>query len=63
MKKILQLLLINVGLLLGACATPPQNGVTQVATIDALLAGGYDGNVTLAELRKDGNIPRNLQST
>jgi acetolactate decarboxylase len=56
MKKILQLLLINVGLLLGACATPPQNGVTQVATIDALLAGGYDGNVTLAELRKDGNI-------
>lgn len=32
------------------------NGITQVATIEALSAGAYDGNVPLAELRKHGDF-------
>ncbi len=30
--------------------------VTQVSTIDALMAGVYDGNTTLGELRKNGDF-------
>lgn len=41
---------------LAACTTPPRNGVAQVATIDALLAGIYDGDTTLAEIGKYGDI-------
>ncbi len=42
---------------LSACrTTPPSNQVTQVATIDGLLAGVYDGEVSLAEIRKTGNF-------
>ncbi|MBN2642755.1 MAG: acetolactate decarboxylase [Victivallales bacterium] len=34
---------------------PPQNTVTQVSTIDALLSGVYDGSVTLRQLGVFGN--------
>lgn len=42
--------------LLAACAAPRSDTVTQVATIDALLAGVYDGHLTLAELRRSGDF-------
>ena len=43
-------------LLAAACAAPRSDTVTQVSTIDALLAGVYDGHLTLAELRSDGDF-------
>ncbi|MDF3128374.1 acetolactate decarboxylase [Kiritimatiellaeota bacterium B1221] len=51
--------LFSLLLLLGvtACQSPRQsNQVTQVATIDGLLAGIYDGEVTLAEIREAGDF-------
>ena len=53
MKKFLTLLLL---LVLCGCATAPKNTVTQVSTIDALLVGAYDGQMTLAELSRHGNF-------
>lgn len=38
------------------CQSSPQNGITQVATIDALLAGVYEGHLTLGELRHHGDF-------
>jgi acetolactate decarboxylase len=52
MKKICVLFL----LLASGCATAPKNTLMQVSTIDALLAGAYDGQMTLGELRKHGNL-------
>ncbi len=50
---------IFMGLLCGctylAPEPPPQSTVTQISTIDALLAGVYDGSVTLEELKIFGN--------
>jgi len=55
MKKqrfpVLVLLLIVTG-----CASTPKNTLTQISTIDALLAGSYDGQMTLAELRRYGDF-------
>ena len=48
-------LLLFVSFITG-CQTPPANTLTQVATIDGLLAGVYDGEVTLAEIRNVGNL-------
>lgn len=46
--------------LLAGCAqqrtAAPANRVYQTSTINALLAGVYDGDLTLAELRKQGNF-------
>lgn len=42
-------------LLFSGCATRPE-GITQVATIDALLAGVYDGHTDLRTLRHHGNF-------
>ncbi len=53
MKKLLCLFSLSV---LVGCATAPKNTVTQVSTIDALLVGAYDGQMTLAELRHHGNF-------
>ena len=39
----------------GCASTATQNIVTQVSTIDALLAGVYDGHVTLGRLLQHGN--------
>jgi acetolactate decarboxylase len=52
MKKGIVLLL----LLLTGCATPQRNTITQVSTIDALLASAYDGQMTLDQLRKHGDF-------
>ncbi len=38
------------------CATRAPDGITQVATIDALLTGVYDGHMTLAELLRHGDL-------
>lgn len=43
-------------LLVSGCETVSRNGITQVATIDALLAGVYDGHMSLEELRKHGDF-------
>ncbi|MBI5381517.1 MAG: acetolactate decarboxylase [Opitutae bacterium] len=51
--------LLTLLLLVGGCATPPavsRATFTQVSAIDALLAGSYDGQMTLAELRQSGNF-------
>ena len=41
---------------LAGCAGPSRNTVYQVSTIDALLAGVYDGDLTLRELRARGDF-------
>lgn len=38
------------------CAGPAGNTVFQASTIDALLAGAFDGDLTLAELRRHGDF-------
>ncbi|MFA6173308.1 MAG: acetolactate decarboxylase [Kiritimatiellales bacterium] len=43
-------------LLLAALAAAETNTLTQVSTIDALLAGAYDGQMTLGELLKHGDL-------
>jgi len=53
MKKIHFLFLI---LILAGCSTAPKNTLTQISTIDALLVGAYDGQMTLAELSRHGNF-------
>lgn len=53
MKCIMLSLLLS---LLTACATRPSNTLTQVATIDGLLAGVYDGEVSLGDLSKKGDF-------
>jgi len=41
---------------LTGCATAPKNTLMQVSTIDALLAGAYDGQMTVGELLSHGNL-------
>jgi acetolactate decarboxylase len=38
------------------CTSQPTPAITQVATIDALLAGVYEGHMSLADLRKHGDF-------
>lgn len=38
------------------CASPSRNTVFQTSTIDALLAGGYDGDLSLRDLRRQGDF-------
>lgn len=51
-------MIIGMGLCLWAagCAGPSQNTVFQTSTIDALLAGVYDGDLPLRVLRRQGNF-------
>ena len=41
---------------LAGCAGPSRNTVYQVSTIDALLAGTYDGDLSLRDLRRQGDF-------
>lgn len=43
-------------LMLTGCASAPKDTLMQVSTIDALLAGIYDGQTSLGELKKHGNL-------
>ncbi|MCU0857267.1 MAG: acetolactate decarboxylase [Pontiellaceae bacterium] len=52
MKKWIGLFLLA---FLAGCATAPKDTLMQVSTIDALLAGAYDGQITLGELLTHGN--------
>lgn len=52
MKKYIAMVL----LLLAGCATSPKNTLTQVSTIDALLTGAYDGQMTLSQLLRYGDF-------
>lgn len=47
-----------IGLLfmLSGCATPPADTVFQISTIDALLAGVYEGDLTCRRLLKHGDL-------
>jgi len=54
MKNICRLL--PVLLLLAGCATPPRATLYQVSTIDALLAGVYDGEVRFADVMPHGDF-------
>lgn len=45
-----------VGLWAAGCAGPSRNTVYQTSTIDALLAGVYDGDQTLCALRRHGDF-------
>lgn len=56
MKSFLSLFFSALCLFLSACATPSKNVITQVSTLDALLAGEYVGSVRLDELRENGDI-------
>lgn len=53
MRKLIALLLLSV---LSGCATAPKNTLMQVSTIDALLAGAYDGQMTISEVLQHGNL-------
>jgi acetolactate decarboxylase len=43
-------------MLVTGCATAPKDTLMQVSTIDALLAGAYEGQMTLGELKKHGDF-------
>ena len=49
---------IAAGIVLGlaGCAGPSGNTVFQVSTIDALLSGVYDGDLSLGDLRRQGDF-------
>jgi len=57
MKKRLTILGLSVACIwLAGCASPVQNTVYQTSCIDALLAGVYDGDQTLEEVRAHGDL-------
>lgn len=55
MRKIIPLLL-GLTILLSGCATVPRDTLYQTSTIDALLAGVYDGDLTCRQLLKHGDF-------
>jgi acetolactate decarboxylase len=54
-KRLLNLLLIIIFIFFG-CQKIQYDTITQISTIDALLAGLYDGSVSGAKLLKQGNL-------
>ena len=55
-RRVSWLALGCMGLVLAGCAGPSRNTVFQTSTIDALLAGVYDGDLSLRELRRQGDF-------
>ena len=56
-KRVLYVFMILIlPFLFSGCQKQPSNNITQVSTIDALLAGVYDGHMTLKQLRKHGDF-------
>jgi acetolactate decarboxylase len=49
-------LFLFISFFITACARAPLNTVNQVSTIDALLAGSYEGQITLDQLLTYGNF-------
>ena len=56
MKRCFLCIVISVSLFCFGCSTTTRNTVTQTSTIDALLAGLYDGNISCRQLLKYGNL-------
>jgi acetolactate decarboxylase len=56
MKKCFPSLFLGLIVLLTGCATPPRDTLFQTSTIDALLAGVYDGDLTCRQLLNHGNF-------
>jgi acetolactate decarboxylase len=56
MKKQILYVLLTFALAFSGCAVPAKNTAVQVSTIDALLAGVYDGAVAYDQLLKDSNF-------
>ncbi len=56
MKRILCLVIGVVVILVSGCATAPKDVVFQTSTIDALLAGVYDGDMSCGNLLKHGDL-------
>lgn len=57
MKRILTALACAVIILsVAGCSTKHPSGITQVSTIDAILAGAYDGVMSLEELKQYGDF-------
>ena len=54
--RLYALMVALLGAGLTGCTTRPQAAMTQVATIDALLAGGYDGHFSCGQLRHYGDF-------
>jgi acetolactate decarboxylase len=56
MKKILLLVLLGICVFGSGCATSTENTVFQTSTIDALLAGVYDGDMSCRKLLTHGDF-------
>lgn len=57
MKRLVPFLCIGLVIVFSACTSlPTKNTITQAATIDALLAGAYDGSMTCGELLRYGDL-------
>lgn len=56
MKSCLSFSILILSLTLSGCSTVPRDTITQTSTIDALLAGQYDGILPCSELLKHGNF-------
>ena len=56
MKRVFLWFALGVCLLCLGCSTAVPNTVTQTSTIDALLAGVYDGNLSCRELVHYGDM-------
>lgn len=57
MKRYAALLFVGSVLLTAACSSlPPRDTITQTSTIDALLAGAYDGSMTCDDLLLHGDL-------
>ena len=52
----LRVLLVLIALTLTSCITTQNNTITQVSTIDAILAGAYDGCTSLHDLSEYGDF-------
>ena len=55
-KTIAALCLICVVFAIGSCCPCQRNTITQISTIDAILAGAYDGQMTCEELISYGDL-------
>ncbi len=57
MKRFASALLVGLMIFLSACSSlPTRDTITQTSTIDALLAGAYDGSMTCQELLEYGDL-------
>ena len=48
--------LVWIAIFIGSCSTTQQNTITQISTIDAILAGAYDGQMACEELLSYGDL-------